>query len=365
MRFILTCGGSGGHISPAVAVARLLRDKGHDILFIGGRAGMERDLVPREGFPIELLDVRSLTHSVSPKAAVKNVKSLLLAAGAIGKAKKIIKTFKPHSVLGTGGYASFPALRAASAMKIRVLVHESNAFPGVTTRAAAKRADAILVGMESCKTAYKNQEKVHVTGTPVRPEFFNTGRMQARESLRLDSRPVIVSIFGSQGARDMNRITLDLMGIENGKWQHIHAAGPKRYEALRKEADGRGLVFGGASGLRMLDYINNMAEVMAAADIVVCRAGASTLAELAAAGVPAILIPSPNVAADHQTVNARMLEAAGGAVVLPEAGLTAEELHRNICLLLNDYSKREQMSAALKKLAVNDSAERIARMMLL
>ncbi|MCL2002505.1 MAG: undecaprenyldiphospho-muramoylpentapeptide beta-N-acetylglucosaminyltransferase [Oscillospiraceae bacterium] len=363
MRFILTCGGSGGHINPALAVARLLRGRGHETLFIGAKAGMERDLVPREGFDIELLDVRPLSHSLSPKAAIRNVKALVTAAGAVGKAKKILKAFKPDAVLGTGGYAGFPALRAASALNIRALVHESNAHPGVTTRAAAKRADAILVGMESCRAAYKRQDRVHVTGTPVRPEFFTADRLKAREALRLDNRPVIVSLFGSQGARDMNRMVLELMKLEDGDWQHIHAAGPKRYDALSKEAAERGLVFDGATGLRMLDYISNMAEVMAAADLVVCRAGASTLAELAAAGKPAVLIPSPNVTADHQTANARMLEAAGGAAVLPEAGLTAETLYRAVKDLLKDTAKRGQMSAALKKLAVADSAERIADMM--
>jgi UDP-N-acetylglucosamine--N-acetylmuramyl-(pentapeptide) pyrophosphoryl-undecaprenol N-acetylglucosamine transferase len=364
MRFILTCGGSGGHINPALAVARLLRGGGHEVLFIGASAGMERDLVPREGYPIELLDVRSLSHSFSPKAVVRNIGALTKAAGAVGKAKKILKEFKPDAVLGTGGYASFPALRAASALNIKMLVHESNAYPGVTTKAAAKRADAILVGMESCRAAYKYRDRVHVVGTPVRPEFFSADRMQAKQALRLDNRPVVVSIFGSQGARDMNRITLELMKLEGGEWQHIHAAGPKRYEALSRIAAERGMVFDGETGLRMLDYINNMAEVMAAADLIICRAGASTLAELAAAGKPAILIPSPNVVADHQTANAKMLEAAGGAVVLPEAGLTAETLYHTVKDLLKNTAKRDQMCIALTKLAVPDSARRIAEMMM-
>jgi UDP-N-acetylglucosamine--N-acetylmuramyl-(pentapeptide) pyrophosphoryl-undecaprenol N-acetylglucosamine transferase len=363
MRYIITCGGSGGHINPALAVAHLLRERGGEVLFIGGKSGMERDLIPREGYPIELLDVQSLSHSLSPKAAVRNAISLAKAASAVGKAKKIIKEFNPVTVLGTGGYASFPALRAASLLKIRTLVHESNAYPGVTTRAAAKRADAILVGMESCRTAYKHKDRVHVTGTPVRPEFFTSDRMVAKEALRLDNRPVVVSIFGSQGARDMNRITLELMKLEKGNWQHIHAAGPKRYEKLRKEAAERGLVFDGSTGLRMLDYISNMAEVMAAADVVICRAGASTLAELTAAGKPAVLIPSPNVTADHQTANAKLLEAAGGAIILNEAGLSAEALYRVVRALLKDIAKRERMGAVLKGLAVPDSAHRIAGLM--
>ncbi|MDR0324557.1 MAG: undecaprenyldiphospho-muramoylpentapeptide beta-N-acetylglucosaminyltransferase [Oscillospiraceae bacterium] len=363
MRFILTCGGSGGHINPALAVARLLREDGHEVLFIGAPSGLERDLVPREGFAIEFVDVRSLSRSFSPKAVARNIGTVVKVAGALRQARKIIKHFQPQAVLGTGGYASFPALRAASKLKIPVLVHESNAFPGVTTKMAAKHADAILVGMESCREAYKNQSRVHVVGTPVRPEFFTTDRLAAREALKLDNRPVIVSIFGSQGARDMNRMILELMKLENGEWQHIHAAGPKRYGALAKTAAERGLVFDGGTGLRLMDYIHNMAEACAAADILICRAGASTLAELAAAGKPAVLIPSPNVTADHQTANAKMLENAGGAVVMPEAGLTAENLYRAVKDLLGDQSRREAMTRSLHKLAVPNSAQRIAGLM--
>jgi UDP-N-acetylglucosamine--N-acetylmuramyl-(pentapeptide) pyrophosphoryl-undecaprenol N-acetylglucosamine transferase len=363
MRFILTCGGSGGHINPALAVARLLRDGGHEVLFIGAPQGLERDLVPREGFAIEFISVRSLSHSFSPRAVARNIGALAQAAGAVGKAKKIIKQFKPHAVLGTGGYASFPALRAASSLKIRVLVHESNAYPGITTRAAAKRADAVLVGMESCRAAYKDQSRVHVVGTPVRPEFFSAGRMSARETLRLDNRPVVYSTFGSQGARDMNRIMLEMMKLEGGEWQHIHAAGPKRVDALAKTAAEQGLVFGGETGLRLMGYMYTQAEAFAAADVIISRAGAATLAELAAAGKPAILIPSPNVVADHQTANAKMIEGAGGAVVLPEAGLTAETLYNTVKDLLKDTAKRERMSAALKTIAVPDSAKRIYEMM--
>jgi UDP-N-acetylglucosamine--N-acetylmuramyl-(pentapeptide) pyrophosphoryl-undecaprenol N-acetylglucosamine transferase len=380
MRFVITCGGSGGHINPGLAVARYLRDGGHEVLFVGAPQGLERVLVPKEGFELAFVDVRSLSRSLSPKAMAKNAGALIKAAGAVGKAKKILKEYKPGAVLGTGGYASFPALRAAASLKIPSLVHDSNAMPGMTTKMAAKRADAILVGMESCRDAYKRKDRVHVVGTPVRPEFFTADRTLAREALRLDNRPVILSMFGSQGARDMNRIILELMelGSEGVKrsaaselplntlfsnWQHIHAAGPKRYQALTKAATERGLVFDGASGLRIVDYIHNMAEAVAAADLIICRAGGSTLAELAAAAKPAILIPSPNVTADHQTANAKMLADAGGALLMPEAGLTAEALHGTVKTLLNDLAKREEMSKNLKAAAMPDSAERIAEMM--
>jgi UDP-N-acetylglucosamine--N-acetylmuramyl-(pentapeptide) pyrophosphoryl-undecaprenol N-acetylglucosamine transferase len=344
-------------------VGRHLRELGHEVLFIGAPAGLERDLVPREGFALSFVDVRSLSRSLSPKGIRQNIAALQKAVTSVGKAKKIIKEYKPGAVLGTGGYASFPALRAAASLKIPTLVHDSNAFPGITTKMAAKRADAILVGMESCRDAYKRKDRVHAVGTPVRPEFFTADRLLSRDKLGLDNRPLVVSMFGSQGARDMNRITLDMMASGNGDFQHIHSVGPKRFKAFSEEAAGRGIVFGGTAGLRVLDYIHDIAETVAAADLIICRAGGSTLAELAAAAKPAILIPSPNVTADHQTHNAKMLADAGGAILMPEAGLTAETLLRTVKELLENKVKREEMSKKLKALAVPDSAVRIADMM--
>ncbi|MDR1670013.1 MAG: undecaprenyldiphospho-muramoylpentapeptide beta-N-acetylglucosaminyltransferase [Oscillospiraceae bacterium] len=361
MKFVITCGGSGGHINPGLAVARLLRDRGHGVLFIGAPQGMECDLVPREGFAIEVVRVRSLSHSLKPKAVLRNVGAVLKAGVAGHAANKILRRFQPDAVLGTGGYASFPALRAALKRGIPVLIHESNAFPGVTTRLIAKRADAVLVGMEACRAAYPDPEKVYVVGTPVRPEFFSCDRALAREEMRLDTRPAVVSILGSQGAGEMNRLILDMMARNGGAFQHIHAAGPKRYDALVKEAAARGLTFDGASGLRLVDYIHNMACACAAADLIICRGGASTLAELAAAGKAAIIIPSPNVTADHQTANAKIL--GGAAMVLPEAGLTAETLLAAVKELLEDRVRREKMGARMKAFAVPDSAERIVELL--
>ncbi len=343
-------------------MARALRDEGHEALFVGAPRGMECDLVPREGFPIEFVNIRSLVHSASPKAMLRNAGTVMKTTVAGHTAKKILRRFKPDAVLGTGGYASFPALRAALKLKIPVLVHESNAFPGVTTRIIAKGADAVLVGMEACRAAYPNPEKVHVVGTPVRPEFFTADRMLARERLRVDSRPVVVSILGSQGAGEMNRVILEMMALNGGEFQHIHAAGPKRYEAMEEEARARGLVFDGATGLRLVDYIHNMADACAAADVLVCRGGASTLAEIAAAGKAAVIVPSPNVVADHQTANAKMLGDA--AVVLPEAGLTAKILFKTVKNLLSDHSGREAMGHKIKAFAVPDSARIIADLMI-
>ena len=363
MRFVLTCGGSGGHINPALAVAQKLRKEGHEILFIGAPQGLERDLVPREGFPIEFVEIRALSHSLKPKAILKNMGVLFQMATATKKTKKILKNFAPNAILGTGGYASFPALYAGAKLKIPVLVHESNAIPGITTRRIAPHATAILVGQEACRKHYKQKEKVRVVGTPVRPEFFEKEKDAPRGALGLDSRPVVVSIFGSQGAGDMNRLILELWKEKEPNWQHIHAAGAKAYASLKESAKEKRVNIFPASGLRLVDYIHNMAETLAAADVIVCRAGASTLAELTAAGKSAILIPSPNVVADHQTKNAKVLEEAGGAILLPEDRLTVEKLYGAVEKLLADEAKRKTMSRVLKNLSVPDSAQKIADIM--
>jgi len=360
MKFLLACGGSGGHINPALSVAGLLREEGHEVLFVGAPQGLERDLVPREGFPIEFVAVRSLSHSLSPRAAIRNIGTLFQMKGALRAARRIIRDFAPDAALGMGGYASYPPIRAAAGLKIPVLVHESNALPGVTTRVLAKYADKILVGMEACRDAYARQDRVAVVGTPVRGEFFSADRIAARETLRLDNRPLIVSFFGSQGARDMNAMMLELMLLEQESgcpWQHIHVTGAKAYGEITTRACEHGLRT--KEGLRVEQYIYNMPDVMAAADLVICRAGASTLAELAASRSPSLLIPSIHVANDHQTANAKAFSAAGGAVMKPESGLSAIVLYDLIKDLLQNKDNLDKMKESLGKLSTPDAARQI------
>lgn len=361
MRFLLTCGGSAGHINPALAVAGLLRSEGHEVLFVGAPTGLENKLVPREGFDIKTVAISSLAHSLSPKAIMRNVKVLTQMGPALHKAKKIVEEFKPDAALGTGGYASFPPLRAAAKLGIPVLIHESNAIPGITTRSLADKAAYVLVGMETCRKAYKDQSKVRVVGTPVRKDFFNRNRVLSREALGVDNRPLIASILGSQGARDVNNLMLRLFKLEaeNGQWQHIHATGATGYGWMIEKASELGIDFKENPHIRMEEYLFNMPDIMAGADLMICRAGASTLAELCAAGCPAVLIPSPNVAADHQTANAKALEATGGAVVLTEDGLDEKNLYDTIDGLLRSREKLDEMSVNLRKAAVENSAGQI------
>ncbi|MCL2083046.1 MAG: undecaprenyldiphospho-muramoylpentapeptide beta-N-acetylglucosaminyltransferase [Oscillospiraceae bacterium] len=363
MRFLLACGGSGGHINPALAVAELLRSDGHEVLFVGTPHGLERTLVCKAGFAIEFAEIHSLAHSLSLRAIIRNIGVLVKMAGALRKARGIVRRFSPHAALGTGGYASYPPLRAAAQLGVPVLVHESNALPGVTTKMLAKHAHKILVGMEACRDSYSQKEKTEVVGTPVRGDFFSASRLQARQELRLDNRPLVVSFFGSQGARDMNTLILGVMEQlkKTDAWQHIHVTGSKAYGDIRKRAADLGL--DGIHGLRIEEYLHNMPQVMASADLVICRAGASTLAELAATGRPAVLIPSANVANDHQNANAKVFSAQGGAEMCAESALNVQKLYELTDSLLQNTKKLDRMKLALEKSAFPDSAQRIQRLL--
>ena len=246
-------------------------------------------------------------------------------------------------------------------------MHESNAVPGLTTKALSKVGDLVMVGFEESRNHYDHPEKVVVTGTPVRGDFFRYTRQEARAALGLtDDRPLVVSVWGSLGAAAMNRQTVDLIAAEckNGEpFHHIHSAG-RDYAQVLELLAAHGVDLKQYPSIDVREYIYDMPLVMAAADLVLCRAGASTISELSAIAKPSVLVPSPNVVADHQTKNARVLAQAGGAVLLPEGESSGEVLYRTVSGLLNDSGKREQMAAALRKMAVSDASEQIYQTLL-
>ena len=261
----------------------------------------------------------------------------------------------------TGGYASFPALYAAQSMGIPTCVHESNAVPGVTTRLAANKASRVLVAFEESVRHYKHPEKVEVVGMPVRREFIFDTKEEARKELGL-SGFVVVSAFGSQGAKVMNETIADMMPLEQADgfpFHHIHATGSFGKEWMPKRVMDNGVDWKNCPALDIREYIYDMPTVMAAADIVIGRAGSATCNEIGASGTPCILIPSPNVTNNHQEKNARVLEAAGGAVVVLEKDCTPQKLYELIRSLLADEDRRREMSRKLHTMVRLDSAERI------
>ena len=366
MNVIFTCGGTGGHINPAIAVANLIKERnpGCNILFIGAKGHMEEQLVPKAGYRLECLPGSGLSRGKNLAAIKKNIKAVKCVFDAVGQCKKIIKDFKPDVIIGTGGYASFPALYAGSKLGIPTCVHEANAVPGLTTKMAANLADRVLVCFEESRKYYKHPERVEVVGMPIRREFWETDRQKAREELGIGDKPLLVSTFGSQGARAMNQMVAQLFALEqadNFSFHHIHAVGSFGWSWMPDLVKEKGVDLKKSSAIDMREYIYNMPTVLAAADVVIGRAGSGTCNEIAAAGVPCILIPSPNVTNNHQEKNARVLEAGGGAVVLLEQECTAQRVYKEIKDLLNDSRRSGCMSENLRKMAVSDSADRICR----
>ena len=365
MKILFTCGGTAGHVNPAVALAQLFqaRDSGCQVLFVGADGGMETRLVPKEGYPIETVTITNFRRAFTPAAVGHNIKTLLNMNTSKKQANGILDRFQPDLVVGTGGYASYPVVHAAAARGIPTAVHESNAVPGLTTKALSKVVDVVMVGFEESRKHYEDPSKVIVTGTPVRGEFFRYTRREAREKLGLeDDRPLLLSFFGSLGATVMNDLMTGVISREcrmGAPFHHIHGAG-RDYEGMQAVLKREGVQMQG-TGVELREYIYDMPLVMAAADLVLCRAGASTISELTAIAKPAILVPSPNVVADHQTKNARVLSQRGAAVLLTEAECDGREdgLFNVISDLMKHPEKRREMSRSLQEMSVPDAAEQI------
>ncbi len=368
MKFILTCGGTAGHINPALAVAGRLRELMPDceILFIGAEGKMEMELVPREGYKIEPLKITNISRGHSLEAIIHNLDTLKNVAVSTREAKRIMREFKPDVVIGTGGYVCYPVLMAASELKIPTAVHESNAVPGLTTKLLAEHVDKVMVGFEESRGAYHHPEKVEVTGTPVRGEFAAYSKALAKRELGLDpDEPLVVSVWGSLGAAHMNKIMGELITMmdDSRPFRLIHSVGTRYFEDFMSALRQRAPDFA-RFGADVRKYIYDMPRVMAAADLILCRAGASTLSELAYMGKPVIIVPSPNVTNNHQEKNARVLEKAGGAKVFLEGEFDAPALMDTVRGLLGDSTQLEAMSQAMLSLAVPGATDRICDIIL-
>ena len=377
MRFLFTCGGTAGHINPAVGVAGRLLEilPDAEFLFIGAEGMMEMELVPREGFTnIRGIQVGNLSRSLSFSGVKHNVETVKKLIRGSAEAKRIIKEFSPDAAIGTGGYVCYPVLREAHKLGIPTLVHESNAVPGLTTKLLARSVDCVMVGFENAKENYPAGANVVFTGTPVRAGFTSNSdagltRAQARKHLGLpEDRPLLVSVWGSLGSDHINGLMPEFMKTvcEKQEFCVIHSAGKRGYAKLASALDA---ICGPeaarkAKGADCREYVYDMPLVMATADLVMCRSGASTLGELTALGAPALLVPSPNVTNRHQEKNARLLEATGAAKVLLEGEFNAAGLYDAAAELLADGARRAKMSGAMRAAGAPDAAERIADLIL-
>ena len=364
MKILFACGGTAGHVNPALALAAFLRQCHPDceILFIGADGGMEEKLVKQAGYPIETVTITNFRRSFSPKAIGHNFGTLRNLNLAKKQSEAILDSFQPNLVMGTGGYASYSIVNTAARRGIPTVIHESNAIPGLTTKQLAKVVDKVLVGFEASRSFYDKPEKVIATGTPVRGEFFLHSQAEARKRIGTqEGQPVLLSYFGSLGAEVMNDRMVEFFLTEKragALWRHAHGTG-RNYASMCAALSEQQLDLDDYPAFSLHEYIYDMSLYMVAADVVICRAGASTISELTALGKPAILIPSPNVTANHQEKNARILADAGAAVLLTEDRADSKNLYEAAAKLLADESRRKEMSAKLIALQNGDPAERI------
>lgn len=343
---IVTCGGTGGHITPALAIADTVKmnDPHAEILFVGSERGMENTLVREGGYEMQTLRVEGISRSLSPK----NFRALYFAVSAVGEAKRLIRAFLPDIVIGTGGYACYPTLRAAAMLKVPCAVHESNAVPGLAVKRLAAKVDRVWLNFDAAKKELPRAAKTLTVGNPL-----PIGYRQGGGALRLPEgcNRMVLSFGGSLGARELNRAVLDLMERERAlaNVYHCHATGKREYDRFCVEFKARGLTE--CRNLEVLPFINDMPRRMAAADVVICRAGAMSISEIAAAKCAAVLIPSPNVTGDHQYKNAKVLADAGAACLVSEDRLKDGELCETVLSLLDSKEKRRALSSAVSAFA--------------
>jgi UDP-N-acetylglucosamine--N-acetylmuramyl-(pentapeptide) pyrophosphoryl-undecaprenol N-acetylglucosamine transferase len=351
-------GGTGGHIYPAVAIAdKILRRRpDSEILFIGARRGMEQDIVPARGYELRLLDVRGFDR----RRPHRNVGAVLALLRASRAARDILRDFAPDVVIGTGGYASGPVLRAAGKAGIPAYIHEQNAFPGMANRLAERYAEKVFVAFEESRRYFKDKEKVIVTGNPVRREFTVCGLVDYREKLGIEPHAFVLLVCGgSLGARALNEA---LFAILHTLWAEtdlrlFFLSGKRYYEEARAAFAARGIPEDGR--FRLMAYTDEMHAYMAAADLVISRSGALAVSEITACGRASVLIPSPNVTGNHQFFNAKSAADRGAALLIEERDLKPARLTDAVLRLKHNKTLLNGMSAASEGLGRKDAADRI------
>lgn len=363
MRVLLAGGGTGGHINPALAIAGIIRqhDPSAEFLFVGTPNGMEAKLVPQAGYRLETMHVAGFQRKLTLKNIKRNVKAAYYLAVSQPRARKIVKRFQPDLAIGTGGYVAGPILHAASHMGIPCAIHEQNAFPGVTNKMLAKEASHVMLTVEKALEYLHPECAYTVTGLPVRSSISHIDRAAARKQLGFDDGLCILSFGGSLGAGCINEAMAQLIPwhVKKGlKINHIHGYGGMGKENFPAAMQKAGIPLK-SDRLRITEYIHDMEVCLAAADLVICRSGASTLAELEAAGRGAILIPSPIVTGNHQLHNANVLRDAGAAIVIEQKDAAPERIIREVEALYQDRGRLTEMGQNAKRLEIPDTADRI------
>lgn len=354
MKIVISGGGTGGHIYPALALIREIQKETDDaeFLYIGTNNGLESKLVPRENIPFKSIHITGFKRKLS----FDNVKTVYRFLKGVSDSKKIIKEFKADVVIGTGGYVCGPVVYAAAKLKIPTIVHEQNSVPGLTNKFLSRYVNKVAVCFEEAED-YFPKNKVVFTGNPRATEVLGKDGVQGRLSVGLSATGPAVLIFGgSRGARPINEaVVKSLSDFSKKPYQVLYVTGDVHFDAVVKEAE----LVGSPKNVIIKPFIHNMPEVLAGIDLVVSRAGATTLAELTSLGIPSILVPSPYVTNNHQEKNARSLSDHGAAELLLERDLNAKSLVKQIDRILLDKENLAAMKTKAKKMGVPDSAKRL------
>lgn len=363
MKVLLAGGGTAGHINPALAIAGYIKEQEPDaeFLFIGNRDGMEQRLVKQAGFPIESVVISGFHRSFAPKEIIHNIKTIHYSFSSRRAAKKIIREFDPDICIGTGGYVSGPVILAACNLGYPAVIHEQNAYPGVTNKMLAGNVSRVMLANDDARPRFTDKARFVLTGNPIRPAILATKHDEAKKRLGLDdSKPIILSFGGSLGAKCINEAMAELIArsAKDKKYYHIHAYGQQGtwMPDLLKE---KGVNIEKCDNLDIRQYIDNMNDCLAACDLVVSRAGAITLSEIQAKGRPAVLIPSPYVTENHQYHNAMSMVRKKAAKLIEEKDLDGKTLSETVDSILTDLSTLGEYRKNAQSLAITDANERI------
>ena len=362
MIVVIAAAGTGGHINPGIAIANKIKkeNKNAKITFVGTLRGLENDLVPRAGYDLERIEA----YGISRKFSVQNFKNICKTISSFKKAKNLIRKLNPDIVIGTGGYICGPVLLAANKYKIPTVLHESNAYPGVTVKLLSGKADEVLVGFEDAKKRLPKAKKVVVTGTPTKLKKQNLNETQKEEIKKQmsikNNLPIALVYGGSQGAKTINNALLGIIENKlNEKYHIIWAVGQKQYDDIKQSLKSIGLNINNVKNASIVPYIYNMEEVMNLADLIVARSGAMTITEVSLLAKPAIFVPYPYATENHQEYNAKVLSKVGAAEIILDKDLNKDILNSKVLEILDNKEIQLKMSKNAEKIAIQNVEERI------
>lgn len=354
MRILVTGGGTGGHIYPALAFIRYVQkiQPDSEFLYVGTHRGLENKIVPETGISFKTIKIQGFKRKLS----FENIKTVQLFIESIKRSKEILREFKPDVVIGTGGYVSGSVVYAAARMKIPTIVHEQNSVPGITNKFLSRFADKVGICFPDA-AQYFPESKTVLVGNPRAQEVVTSGKSEVLEQYGLlPDIPTVLIFGGSQGALKINQAVIQaLPQFSQKEYQVLYASGDRHYNEISERFDIEKI----SRNLSLQPYIKNMTDVMANVDLLIARAGATSIAEFTALGLPGILIPSPYVTNDHQTKNAQSLVNAGAVKMIADADLTGDKLVEAVDEIMNDPEKRERMAKASRQEGIPDAAERL------